>query len=517
MTAIVAFGAISALGEGEAALGVRAAERRVARDEELASAGLARPWCARAAIDGEDRATILLARALDACARDLDRALPGWRSKRVGLAIGTSSGGMRAFERDAGFAGTYLGPVLAAARPVAFEPFTLVLGACASGTIALGLAREWLRAGACEIALAGGFDAVSVFVAAGFEALRAVCTERGPRPFRKGRDGLALGEGAAILALANEAPSPIARLDGFGASCDASHLTAPDRTGGGLVRAARAALAEARTDVQLVSAHGTATEFNDASEALAIAEVAPGAVVHALKGAIGHTLGAAGALETLAAAVALRDRVAPPSVGEGEAEVRLLEKSAPLDARAAIKLSSAFGGANAALVVARSDAPAPPARATRATYISRAIAVGIEATDPAALAARTGYAVDRLARADLLVRLVLAAASEVGPLDRATGVVVGHGLATIETNRVYLARIRSAGARRAEPRRFPYTTPNAAAGECAVALGLGGPSFAVGGGPHGGIEALAAASALVAGGVADHIVVVAADEAGPAS
>src|SRR5262249_55361472 len=86
-----------------------------------------------------------------------------------------------------------------------------------------------------------------------------------------------------------------------------------------------------------------------------------------------------------------------------------------------------------------------------------------------------------------------------------------------ETNSVYLARIREAGARRAEGRRFPYTTPNAAAGECAVALGLSGPSFAVGGGPHGGIEALSVAAALVSRGVADRIVVVAADESGPAS
>src|SRR5262249_59971230 len=102
----------------------------------------------------------------------------------------------------------------------------------------------------------------------------------------------------------------------------------------------------------------------------------------------------------------------------------------------------------------------------------------------------------------------------VGSLRGATGIVVGHGLATIETNSVYLARIREAGARRAEGRRFPYTTPNAAAGECAVALGLGGPSFAVGGGPHGGIEALSVAAALVSGGIADRVVVVAADEAG---
>src|SRR5207244_1220970 len=121
--------------------------------------------------------------------------------------------------------------------------------------------------------------------------------------------------------------------------------------------------------------------------------------------------------------------------------------------------------------------------------------------------------------ADLLVRLVVAAAAKLedrlGSLGDA-GIVVGHGLATYDTNSVYLARIREAGARRGEPRRFPYTTPNACAGECAVALRLKGPAFAVGGGPHGGIEALSVAAALVSGGVVDRMVVVAADEAGPA-
>jgi 3-oxoacyl-[acyl-carrier-protein] synthase-1/3-oxoacyl-[acyl-carrier-protein] synthase II len=87
----------------------------------------------------------------------------------------------------------------------------------------------------------------------------------------------------------------------------------------------------------------------------------------------------------------------------------------------------------------------------------------------------------------------------------------------MDTNAQYLARIRAAGASRGEPRRFPYTTPNASAGECAVAFGLTGPAFAVGCGPHGGLEALAVAADLVRGGIADRIIVVAVDEAGAAS
>lgn len=559
--AVVAFGAVSALGEDEAAVAPAApgepAPRAVQRDAELAAAGLLRPFCARAPIEvaeGEDRATALLVRAWDACVRELDRAMPGWRSLRVGVALGTSSGGMRAFESSAdppapGTARetTYLAPVLAAdlaarAGKDALAPAALVLGACASGTLAIGLARAWLATGACDLALAGGFDAVSVFVAAGFEALRATAGERGPMPFRTAREGLALGEGAAVLALVPEADAAArgvrARgiVTGFGATCDAAHLTAPDRLGSGLARAAAGALADAaRADrasagVALVSAHGTATPANDAAEALAIESVqsAREAVVHAFKGSVGHTLGAAGALETLAVLVALERRILPASAGEGATleGVRVLERSEAGAPEAALKLSAAFGGANGALALARATGPlrTTPSASPRDVFVSRAVAITgdavAERTTPSALARVTGQPEDRMARGDLLVRLSLAAVGElarrVGGLAGA-GIIVGEGLATLDTNALFLARLRTAGASRAEPRRFPFTTPNAAAGECAIAFGLDGPAFAVGGGAHGGLEALAVAADLVRARHAERVVVVAVDEAGPAS
>ena len=556
--AVVAFGASSALGEGELALGVgvlgESAPAAITRDVELAGAGLTRPFCARVPLDPTadvDRATALLEGALAACARELDAALPGWRSRRVGLAIGTSSGGMRSFEAafapggapEGSLSATYLGPVIAAARPCDFAPVAFVLGACASGTLAIGLAREWLLADACDVVLCGGFDAVSVFVASGFEVLRAVCTDGVPRPFRAGRDGLALGEGAAVMALvrgddaalASATHSPHGFVSGFGTSCDAVHLTAPDREGKGLARAAEQAIVDAgRPRIELVSAHGTATVFNDASEAQALAVLLgvrlPEVPVHALKGGIGHTLGAAGALETLAALHAMKVSLAPASAGAGPIEggVRVLERAEPHEARAALKLSAAFGGANAALVLTRQAGEASVARPPRAVFVSCAAAIVEDVTvasDPHELAATTGYSEDKLARADGLVRLTIGAvvrlrerlaAAGQGSLEGA-GIIVGHGLATIDTNAAYLARIRAAGPSRGEPRRFPYTTPNAPAGECAVALGLTGPAFAVGGGPHGGLEALAVAADLVRGGVAERIVVVAVDEAGEAS
>ncbi|MDF2692958.1 MAG: 3-oxoacyl-[acyl-carrier-protein] synthase [Labilithrix sp.] len=553
MIAIVARGVVSPLGEGEQAFGtleVGAPETsRVVRDEELAAAGLAKPFAARARLvvpEGVDRATALLEHAFTACARELDDSLLGWRGLRVGAAIGTSSGGMRSFEAllDApgpastasALAATYIGPLVQAARPVAFEPVSLVLGACASSTLAIGLARAWLDEDRCDVVLAGGFDAVSVFVAAGFESLRATCGPRGPQPFRERRDGLALGEAAAILALVREPEARrVARvhgwITGFGASCDAAHLTAPDREGIGLARAAKAAVHDAGSPaIELVSAHGTATAQNDAAEAGAIRAVLGASTadvpVYSLKGAVGHTLGAAGSLEVLSAAHAMGRGVAPASVGEGPSagDLRVLDRAVASSAQTALKLSSAFGGANAAVVLHAAEPVlsrgARPYGRRAFAFVSRAVVATAVDAEPARLAERTGYGSDRIGRADELVRLTIAATAALedahggrGSL-RGAGVLVGHGLATLETNAKFWARIRAAGAARAEPRRFPYTSPNAVAGECAVAFGLTGPAFAVGGGPHGGIEALGVAADLVRSGAADRIVVVAVDEVG---
>jgi 3-oxoacyl-[acyl-carrier-protein] synthase-1/3-oxoacyl-[acyl-carrier-protein] synthase II len=542
--AILAYGAVSALGEGLAAVSVGEAgalpRLAIAHDDELAAAGLARPFAARARIGGEDRATALIVRAMGGCLAQLDETRPAWRRERVGLVLGTSSGGMRAAERAFASiahgekvsdpeAATYYGPMARAVREVgrAFEPAMLVLGACASSAIAVGLAWRWLEREACDIVLAGGFDEVTVFVAAGFEVLRATTAAPPPRPFRLGRDGMALGEGAAVIAMGRAAGPALAFVTGFGASSDAVHLTAPDREGRGLARAAECALQQAggpRVDV--VSAHATATPFNDPAEARAIHRAlgvaAADAIVHPFKAQIGHTLGAAGALELLAVADALRRGLLPAAAGEGEidpdAAVRLLPRAKPGSPRVALKLAAAFGGADAALVLSdRPTCATSGARSLRRAYVGAVVHVerapGLEE-----LAAATGFAAERLARADALVHWVLASCArlqaEVGPL-RGSGVVVGTALATLETNALFAARVRERGARAAEPRRFPYTSPNAAAGECSMAFGLTGPSFSVGGGLHAALEALAAGALLIEGGDAERVIVVAADDAGP--
>ncbi|MGK3991741.1 beta-ketoacyl synthase N-terminal-like domain-containing protein [Sorangium sp. So ce1024] len=568
---VIASGAVSALGVGPLAYRVPDVGERapvaIAHDEQLARAGLLRPFAARApaelgAAPGPDRATDLLKAALSQALATLDAVRPGWRGERIGIALGTSSGGMLTAERffaaraeraDAASlaalasGATYFAPFNDALAAFGLERTPLrthLLAACAASTLAIGLGLRWLDRDACDLVLAGGYDALSVFVAAGFEALRATTASR-PRPFRLGRDGMALGEGAAVVALVREERrrgAPVtARVAGFGASTDAVHITAPDRTGSGLLRAGAAALADAgwpASRVGLVSAHATATPYNDAMESRAIAALfaaprpadgsdappcalAAPPVVHPFKAQIGHTLGAAGALEALAAAAALTGRVAPPAASEGEldpdASALLLERAEPRPLDAALKLSAAFGGANAALLLTATPSGRSPRRA-RPVYL-RAHA-RVTGADLGRLAEATGIARDRLARLDALCRLGLSAVAALAAIVgadrlRGAGVVAGHALATLDTNEIYDARRRARGARFVEPRLFPATSPNAIAGECAIAYQLTGPSFAVGAGLGGALEALRAATELVAASDADRMVVVAADDAGP--
>nr|WP_240808101.1 beta-ketoacyl synthase N-terminal-like domain-containing protein [Polyangium spumosum] len=425
-----------------------------------------------------------------------------------------------------------------------------LVAACAASTLAIGLGLRWLDRGACDLVIAGGYDALSGFVATGFEALRATTASR-PRPFRVGRDGMSLGEGAGLVALVREentrGAAVFVRVAGFGASTDAVHITAPDRTGDGLARAGERAIADsglAPAAIGLVSAHATATPFNDAMEARAIGRIFEGSsapstlggsapasgaappnppVVHPFKAQIGHTLGAAGVLESLAAADALRRGIAPAAAGDGEldpdAAVSLLERAEARPLGAALKLSAAFGGANAALVLTNTPSGRAPRRA-RPVYLQAH--AGVTSVDLVELAALTGVARDRLARLDPLCRLGMRAVAELARVVGrealvGAGIVVGHALATLDTNDRFDARRRARGPGSVDPRLFPATSPNAVAGECAIVYQLRGPSFAVSAGLGGGAEALSAGAELVAMGDADRVVVLAVDDAGPAA
>ena len=546
--AVVCAGAVSALGVGERAVSIgapgAAPPSAVQRDRELVAAGFERPFAARVSDDSlrGDRAAALLERAARALVSELDGVLPAWRTLRVALLIGTSGGGMPSLERALAELSKGATPERALARSALYDgPLSVlsevfgdarrvqILSACASSTVAVGLGCRWLEAGHADLVIAGGYDALSLFIASGFEALGA--TGAGiPQPFRRERDGMTLGEGAALMALARagEAPARLGVLLGFAATSDAWHITAPEPNGDGLARAALAALADAElasSAVELVSAHATATPHNDTAETAALVRVLgpeSASVVHPYKSAIGHTLGAAGALELLAALAALRHGVLPAALGTGAIEsgfpAQLLAHNRVQPAEVGLKLSSAFGGANAALVFARQlpqQAPAArPLRAVRLLRCGRPLAE----PEPDAIARSSLPELVR-SRLDRASALALSATAEVllvlpPPPDR-TAVVLGTFAASLEANELFDERRRSGGVRAAPPRRFPATSPNLPAGQCSIGFGLRGPSLSVGGGPSAALEALLIAFDLVAFGDADTAVVIACDDVGP--
>jgi 3-oxoacyl-[acyl-carrier-protein] synthase II len=263
------------------------------------------------------------------------------------------------------------GPGDAAARALgAAGPVYTVSSACSSGALAIGEALRALRDGEVEIAVAGGSDSLCRLTYSGFNSLRAV-DERACRPFRADRAGLSLGEGAGVLVLerwesaAARGARALAELIGFGASCDCHHMTAPHPEGAGAAQAMRRALEDAALApeaVSFVNAHGTGTPLNDAAEWRALEAVfgarARELPTTSIKGALGHLLGSAGAIEAVATVQSLVAGLVPPTAGEGDVDPALAidlvrDEPRPLNGPSVgISTSLAFGGANGALLFA---------------------------------------------------------------------------------------------------------------------------------------------------------------------
>jgi 3-oxoacyl-[acyl-carrier-protein] synthase-1 len=236
--------------------------------------------------------------------------------------------------------------------------------ACASGLLALGLAARRIARGEVDRALVVGVDVLEPFVLAGFGVLSAL--DPGPcRPFDRARRGTSLGDGAAAVVLSAHARESLgARLLGRGGANDACHVTGPDRSGLGVALAAERALAQAglrAAQLDLLHLHGTGTAANDRTEALGLVHLFGGRTAPAFgtKAQTGHTLGAAGVLETCLLIEALRRGVAPPNLRLEEPDVHedlhLLRAEHPLPPRSTprrgLKVASGFGGIVAALVV----------------------------------------------------------------------------------------------------------------------------------------------------------------------
>lgn len=294
--------------------------------------------------------------------------------------IGTTSGGMSYGEhyyrslRQAGDlrrAPTWIAnypaqkPVIDAQETFGISaPCQVIANACASGTNAIGHAFECVRSGRYQRVLAGGYDAISELVFTGFDSLQASTPEK-CRPFDRQRTGMVLGEGAAILGLENLASAQqrgapvLAEIIGYGISTDNFHITQPDPTGIGAQQAMQQALESARVsaeEVDYINAHGTATLFNDAAEGKAISALFNGAPVSSTKGMMGHSLGAAGAIEAVICLLALQHQFLPPNINFGALDDHLdlnivANKSRPAIFRTALSNSFGFGGTNASILM----------------------------------------------------------------------------------------------------------------------------------------------------------------------
>ncbi len=336
-----------------------------------------------------DRFTQFAFVAADEALRQADYETPGDDGHRVATIIGTAVGGVLSLVRErevlrergpnrvSPFLMTQMLPDMASgqlsirlgAKGVNFS----VTSACASGADAIGVGAAMIRRGEVDVAVAGGTEAaISPLVVAGFAAAKALTESRDPetasRPFDLNRDGFVIGEGAGVLlledeehALARGAPV-LAELAGYGATSDAFHVTQPAENASGAVLAMQAALEDAGAtpdDIDYLNAHGTSTPLNDKFETMAakrvFGEYAYTLPMSSTKSAMGHLLGAAGAVEAAISVLALQHSAIPPTINYETPDpdcdldyVPNTARSAPL--RAVMTNAFGFGGHNSSLV-----------------------------------------------------------------------------------------------------------------------------------------------------------------------
>ncbi len=409
---VTGMGALSALGNDVAATweglvagrsGVRTIERF--DPSRLASriAGEVRDFDPSGVLDRKDirRTDRYIQFGLVVARQALDQAgLPGRMdgdlAERTGVIMGSGLGGVATlfdnvllmgergpdrispFFIPMGIANVGAGQIAIAFGPLG--PNFATVSACATGAHAIGEAWETIRRGDADVMLAGGAEAtIHEAVVGGFASMKALSTRNddpagASRPFDQGRDGFVIGEGAGILVLEALAhaqargATPLAELVGYGATADASHITLPAPGGIGAVRAARRALEKAGiqpAEVDHVNAHATSTPEGDRAELQALRTIfgdhAPKVAVTANKSMLGHTLGAAGALESIAIIQALRTGIVPPTINlsapdpAGEGLDLTPGQASRRDLRVALNNSFGFGGQNAALVFRRWD------------------------------------------------------------------------------------------------------------------------------------------------------------------
>lgn len=534
---ITGVGVWTSAGRGPEALLQALRERRAAFDvpAPYGTEGLKQPRCG--IIPELDRVApaedLLLSVARDALADAGLTVDPA----RTGLVIGTTSGNISGpWERwhRASLAGEHAteegtgrdAPTNRLARELALTgPVSTVSVACASGTAAFALAQGWIDDGLCDVVLVGGVDALSIYIHAGFNGLGALAAEV-PMPFQPDRSGLLLGEGGAVIVVErgdhaqDRGATVVAEVLGTGMAGDAFHVTAPHREGRGAARAMRAALRDAGLSperVDMVSLHGTSTVFNDAMEARAMGHVFGERPIafHGIKGSVGHTLGAAGAVEAALVVHALTVGEQPPAPPAFAEDCPLTPPPAePVRPTIALSTNSAFGGANASALLAVPGAATSPIRAPREVQVLDRI----ERTwPPGRIDMKVEWAdvPPRLARSNTFVRAgVLAVREVLGDWDLPddAGVVLATRHGCRLTDLRYHERLVAEGAGRVSRMDFIYTIPGSPLAEASIVFGLQGPNLTLVGPPE---QAEEEARRLIRWGRADVLVALACDAPGP--
>ncbi len=303
-----------------------------------------------------------------------DAGLGAAHLKNAGVYVGSTMGESAGFEAAAADPSTDLDDATADtfAAEIVWEfgtngPRRTYGTACAAGNYAIGSAARAIASGRIDVAIAGGVDAFSRIAMLGFARVRAMSTDR-CRPFDRNRRGMQLGEGAAFLVLERERSAALrgarrrAVIGSLGLSGDAHHPTAPRPDGSGIATAMRSALRASGVgagDIGWINAHGTGTPASDAAESVAVATVfgdRTGPPVSSLKGAFGHCMGAATAVEAAMTVLALERQVIPPNVGVLDVDdglpIDVVVEPRPVgDLRWAMNCGYAFGGLNSALLI----------------------------------------------------------------------------------------------------------------------------------------------------------------------
>ncbi len=416
-----------------------------------------------------------------------------------------------------------------------FARVRTISSACSGGANALLIAAIWLLSGEVDVVLAGAADALCRLTFSGFNALAALDPEP-CRPFDASRRGLSLGEGAGFVVLERDesaslrGATSIAELCGWAIGSEAHHITNPEASGATPARLLVEALRRARLEprqIGYVNAHGTGTPLNDAMEARAIGETFGGDVlVSSSKGQIGHTLGAAGAIEAVITAFAVKHKVAPPTGGLEKPDAacalrHVMGQGQTHCVRAAVSSSFGFGGMDTVLVFAEpGHAPlgaAPHRRhvvVTGAAEITPALpATRIEADRARDLDPVRARRLDRSARLGTIVACSALRESGAGVAKERVGIVLGSAFGSVDGSSAYMHRLFEKGPRLSSPMDFPNLVPSSPVGHASIYNGLRGPVLSVADLSASGEAAIAQALELVASGEADLMVAGAVEEA----